>query len=53
MAIVKKLVDKMNGSVNFKSEKNIGTVFSVSLPFKLCHKDSPIEENKKTFLILE
>ncbi|MDO5767300.1 MAG: ATP-binding protein [Spirochaetales bacterium] len=47
MAIVKKLVDKMNGSVNFKSEKNIGTVFSVSLPFKLCHKDSPIEENEE------
>lgn len=47
MAIVKKLVDKMNGSVNFKSEKNIGTVFSVSLPFNLCHKDSPIEENKE------
>lgn len=47
MAIVKKLVDNMNGSVNFKSEKNIGTVFSVSLPFKLCHKDSPIEENEE------
>ena len=51
MAIVKKLVDKMNGSVNFKSEKNIGTVFSVSLPFKLCHNDSPIEENTKNIYI--
>ena len=33
MPITKKLVEKMGGTIKFKSEKNVGTTFMVQLPF--------------------
>lgn len=35
MAIVKALVDKMNGTISVQSEVGVGTTFVVSLPFKI------------------
>ncbi len=35
LAIVKRAVEKMNGEINVKSEKDVGTTFTVTLPFKL------------------
>lgn len=40
MAIVKAMVDKMGGTITVKSEQNVGTEFTVSLPFEL----APAEE---------
>lgn len=34
MSIVKKLVELMNGTIKVESEKNVGTAFKVSIPFK-------------------
>lgn len=34
MAIVKKLTDKMGGSIEIESKKNVGSTFRVTLPFK-------------------
>lgn len=42
MAIVKKLVDKMNGTIEVESEKGIGTTFWLMLPFK-CGEEVEIE----------
>ena len=33
MPITKKLIEKMGGTINFESEKNVGTTFMVQLPF--------------------
>lgn len=33
LAIVKRLVDIMDGSISFVSEKNVGTTFTIRLPF--------------------
>lgn len=35
LPIAKKLTDKMNGEISCESEKNIGTKFSVRLPFEI------------------
>ena len=34
MAIVKRLVDLLDGSINIESEKNVGTTVTIKLPFK-------------------
>lgn len=47
MAITKNIVDMMNGSIEVKSEQNVGTEFIVSFPFRL-H-----EESKETQIIPE
>ncbi len=39
MAITKNIVDMMNGSIEVKSEKDVGTEFIVSFPFRL-HEES-------------
>ncbi len=39
MAITKNIVDMMNGSIEVKSEKDVGTEFIVSFPFRL-HTES-------------
>lgn len=39
MAITKNIVDMMNGSIEVKSEKGVGTEFIVSFPFRL-HEES-------------
>ena len=36
MAITKNIVETMNGSISVESQKNIGTVFTVVIPFKMC-----------------
>lgn len=35
MAIVKTLIDKMGGTIDIQSEPNVGTTFTVSLPFEI------------------
>ncbi len=44
MAITKNIVDMMNGSIEVKSEKDVGTEFIVSFPFRLHeeYKEIPI-----------
>lgn len=34
MSIVKKLIDKMNGTIEIESTKDVGSTFKVTLPFK-------------------
>lgn len=43
MAIVKSLVDKMDGTISVKSEQNVGTEFTVSLPFEIASKEDIVE----------
>lgn len=35
MAIVKTLIDKMGGTIDIQSEPDVGTTFTVSLPFEI------------------
>ncbi len=39
MAITKNIVEIMNGSISVESEKNVGTVFTVTIPFKTCKSE--------------
>lgn len=41
LAIVKRAVEKMNGKITVRSEKNVGTKFIVTLPFELA-TDAPV-----------
>lgn len=45
MSIVKRLVDKMNGTIEVQSTKNVGSKFVIKMP--LIVDDTPIEEDKK------
>lgn len=47
MAIVKKLVDKMHGTISVKSKKNVGSCFVITLPFKIDHNASQRMEQKE------
>jgi len=38
MAIVKNLVDRMAGTIGIQSEENVGTVVTVTLPFKIARE---------------
>lgn len=44
MAIVKRLVDKMNGHIEVHSEEGMGTRFAVTVPFKINHNPLAREE---------
>ncbi len=46
MAIVKRLTDKMNGTIEVSSKKNKGTCFAVTIPFRVDgkHKEKEIKE---------
>ena len=39
MAIVKNLVDRMNGTIHIESKENIGTTINVRLPFEIADDD--------------
>ena len=41
LAIVKRAIEKMNGEITVKSEKDVGTTFIVTLPFKFA-TDTPV-----------
>lgn len=45
MAIVKKLVDSMGGTIEIKSEVNVGSTFTVTLPFDIA--EEPACEEKR------
>lgn len=45
LPIVKKLVEQMNGTLTFTSEKGIGTTFVVTIPFEI---DNRAERQQKT-----
>lgn len=44
MAIVKKMVDQMNGDIAVESTEGVGTKISVTLPFKVCSMEEEPEE---------
>ncbi|MFK8061275.1 MAG: hybrid sensor histidine kinase/response regulator [Polaribacter sp.] len=46
LAIVNRLVNAMNGAISVKSELNIGTTFSVEIPFKKPTKQLEVEDKK-------
>ena len=43
LAITKKLLDAMGGSIEVESEKGRGSTFTVGLPFKIYREDAPSE----------
>ena len=47
MAISKKLVEKMGGTINLESEKGVGTTFVIRVPFRINTDRSGKVENKK------
>jgi CheY-like chemotaxis protein/nitrogen-specific signal transduction histidine kinase len=54
LSIVKNLVDLMNGKVNVKSKKNVGTSFIVEIPFEFVEKKTFKDNsliNKSIFVI--
>ncbi len=46
MAIARKLVEKMGGTITFESEKGVGTTFVVRVPFKIDPDADKREEQK-------
>lgn len=49
MAIVKNLIEKMNGTIEIDSKKGIGTTFIITLPFEIAEKpekDINVKETK-------
>ena len=47
MAIAKKLVEKMCGTITFESEKGVGTTFVIRVPFKIDPDADKREEQKE------
>ena len=46
MAITKKLIEKMGGTITFESEKGVGTTFVIRVPFKIDPDVDKREEQK-------
>lgn len=46
MAISKKLVEEMGGTITFESEKGVGTTFVIRVPFKIDLDADKREESK-------
>ena len=49
MPIAKSLAEKMGGTLSFVSRQGVGTTFTLSLPFRLCH--APEKRNKPKRLL--
>ncbi len=43
MAIVKNLLDKMGGTIDFSSEKDVGTTYHITIPFRIDHNTAALE----------
>ncbi len=52
LSITKRIVDMMGGGINVKSEKNKGTIFTVTLEFPIIKSDDPIPETLKGIRVL-
>lgn len=50
MAIVKKLIDKMNGTIEIESEPGVGSTFVLTIPFELA---APIPESERQAALQE
>ena len=49
MAISKKLVEKMGGTINLESEKGVGTIFVIRVPFRInTDRSGKVEIEKKS-----
>lgn len=48
MSIVKNLIEKMNGRIEIKSKKGVGTTFIITLPFEIAEKSEGITELKES-----
>ena len=48
MPIAKSLAEKMGGTLSFVSRQGVGTTFTLSLPFRICH--APEKRNKPKLL---
>ncbi len=46
MAIVKNLLDKMGGTIDFSSEKDVGTTYRITIPFCIDHNAAPLPKQK-------
>ena len=44
MAIVKNLLDKMGGTIDFSSEKDVGTTYRITIPFCIDHNSASTSE---------
>lgn len=42
MSIVKSLVDKMNGTIEVESKQNVGTTFTITIPFEIAPPESVV-----------
>lgn len=49
MRIAKSLAEKMGGTLSFVSRQGVGTTFTLSLPFRICH--APEKRNKPKRLL--
>lgn len=49
MPIAKSLAEKMGGTLSFVSRQGVGTTFTLSLPFRICH--APEKRNKPKRLL--
>ena len=48
MAIVKRLINKMNGNIEVRSKKDKGTCFAVTIPFRIDGKHEEVETEERT-----